>query len=122
MNNSNKMLAAVFVYLAPVILNAIVGGVSLAEWVSIGVAGVTALGVYVVKNVPQFPILKFVVALLGAGLQVLTSAVSDGVVTNQEWVAVALGVVGAVAVYVFPNGLPDTTTKYGEGADHPLTG
>lgn len=43
------------------------------------------------------------IAVLIAGLTVFGSVFEDGVVTPQEWVTVALAVLGAIGVYFFPN-------------------
>ncbi|WP_018352286.1 hypothetical protein [Longispora albida] len=51
---------------------------------------------------------KFIVAATVAGLTTLASAITDNKVTPQEWVTIALAVVGAIAVYVIPNKTSDT--------------
>lgn len=47
--------------------------------------------------------LKTVVAVLTAGLLALQLALTDGGMTTEEWVAVAIAVVGALGVYAIPN-------------------
>lgn len=51
--------------------------------------------------------LKSVVAVLVAGLTALQAAISDDRVTNNEWVIIALAVIGAVGVCAVPNTKPD---------------
>jgi hypothetical protein len=46
---------------------------------------------------------KTIVATLIAGLTVLASAISDNVITAQEWTNIALACLGALGVYVVPN-------------------
>ena len=46
---------------------------------------------------------KFFVALLFAGLVALASALSDDVVTNTEWIMVAIGVATAASVWIAAN-------------------
>ena len=50
--------------------------------------------------------LKTAVAVLVAGLTSLQAAISDDRVTNNEWVIIALAVVGAIGVYAAPNSPP----------------
>ena len=45
---------------------------------------------------------KFLIAL-GAALAILGSALSDGAVTAQEWVNIAIAFLGSLGVYQFPN-------------------
>lgn len=45
---------------------------------------------------------KFFIAL-GAALAILGSALSDGSVSSQEWVNVAIAFLGSFGVYQFPN-------------------
>jgi flavoprotein len=46
---------------------------------------------------------KFIVAAAIAALTVLASAITDGHITNGEWVQIALAGLGAVGVFVVPN-------------------
>lgn len=52
-------------------------------------------------NVPAYA--KTVVAVLGAIAVSVGAAITDGVVTPAEWVAVALAVLTALGVYAVPN-------------------
>lgn len=47
-------------------------------------------------------IVKFIVAVVGAGLIALQSALTDGI-TNSEWVGIGIAVVTALGVYALPN-------------------
>jgi len=75
-----------------------------AELTNVAIAIVTALGVYLVPNLPSGPAayLKFAVALLGAALVALSSFL-DGGVSTSEWLQVALAGLTAIGVYVVPN-------------------
>lgn len=46
---------------------------------------------------------KFAVAAGVAGLTALAAAITDDHISNAEWVAVGLAVLGAIGVYVVPN-------------------
>jgi len=46
---------------------------------------------------------KALVALAAAGVSALSAAISDGQVSGQEWVGVAVAVLAAVGVYAVPN-------------------
>ncbi len=47
--------------------------------------------------------LKSIVAVVIAALTALQAAISDSVVTQNEWVIIALAVVGAIGVFAVPN-------------------
>ena len=46
---------------------------------------------------------KLVVAALAAGAVALNAAVTDGTITNGEWVTIGLAVLGALGVWAVPN-------------------
>lgn len=46
---------------------------------------------------------KFAVAAGIAGLTAVAAAITDDHITNAEWVAIGLAVLGAIGVYVVPN-------------------
>lgn len=59
------------------------------------------------------PVAKMIVAALGAGLAVLFTALTDEVVTAQEWIGVVLGVLGVGGgTYAVPNVAPDEHYDY----------
>lgn len=49
------------------------------------------------------PYAKAIVAVLTAALTVLASAITDNVITPNEWVMIALEALGAIGVYAVPN-------------------
>ena len=53
------------------------------------------------------PYAKAVVAVLAAALYALQAALTDGGVTAQEWVGIAVAAVAAIGVYAVPNETPD---------------
>lgn len=52
------------------------------------------------------PYRKTVVAILTAGGTWATAAFADGVISTQEWVALAVAVIGVLGVYGVPNDPP----------------
>ncbi len=46
---------------------------------------------------------KGIVAVVGAGVFALQAAITDNVVTGNEWVGIGVAVLTAVGVYLFPN-------------------
>jgi hypothetical protein len=79
-------------------------GLTVTDWINGGITLVTAVGVYVVPNVPDQPWAKAVVAIFGAMLVTLAAAVTDGAVTDSEWLTVILAAFGAVGVATAANG------------------
>jgi len=81
---------------------AFTGGVTAVEWVNVAIAGVTAAAVFAAPNVPGAKYTKAVLAVLGAVLVFLTSAIIGGLSTPElmQLVVVALGALG---VYAVPN-------------------
>ena len=51
-------------------------------------------------------IAKFIVALLIPIAQVIQAAITDDVITQNEWIKIAIAVVGAVGVWAVPNRQP----------------
>lgn len=72
-----------------------------AEWVSIAIALVTALGVYVVPMSPYAKWAKTAVAVILAVLQVATTAILGGIGAD-ELLLMFITAVGAAGVYVAP--------------------
>lgn len=83
--------------------------ISPLDLVNIGVALVTAFGVYAIPNFPEGParLAKTGVALLGAAGQALVpilSAVNGWAeVTYSDYISVALAALAAVGIYALPN-------------------
>lgn len=72
------------------------------EWVQIGIAAATAIGVYLIPLAPEYRWAKTAVAVLLSVLQVLATVVLGGLDTNEVLVLVlagltALGVAAAPA-------------------------
>jgi hypothetical protein len=78
--------------------------VTVPELINVGIAIVTAVGVYFVPNLEAgvARYFKFIVALLGAALTALASFVSDGV-TAAEWLQILLSALAAIGVVIVPN-------------------
>jgi hypothetical protein len=89
-----------------------------AEWVSIAIAGITAVGVYLVPLAPQAKWSKSAVAAVLAVLQVLTTAILGGIGTD-EILLMLITAAGAIGVYVAPAtsptpaGVPDVVVTAG---------
>lgn len=85
------------------------GVVSATEFVNIAIAIVTAVGVYLIPNLPAGPgkIAKFLVAAVGAGLQALVIVLGDTLgwadVSSSDWLNVLLAALAAVGLYIVPN-------------------
>lgn len=78
------------------------GGVTPIEWVNIGIVGVTALNVFAAPNVPGAAYTKAILSATGAGLVVLTSAITGGI-SFPELVQILVAGAGAVGVFAFDN-------------------
>jgi len=72
-----------------------------AEWVSIAIATITAVGVYIVPMAPHAKWTKTAVAVVLAVLQVLTSAILGGL-SLDEILLMVITAAGAAGVYVAP--------------------
>jgi hypothetical protein len=83
--------------------------VSAVEFVNIVIAIVTAVGVYLVPNLPEGPAryLKTIVAFAGAALATLALILGEslgfGDVTSADWLTVLLAGLTVIGVYVIPN-------------------
>jgi hypothetical protein len=75
------------------------------ELVNVGIAFVTAVGVYWVPNMPHGAgrYGKAFVAVAGAALQALVPFLSEGRLTAGQWLIVMLAGLGALGVTVVPN-------------------
>jgi len=78
------------------------GGITSAEWVTVAIATVGALGVFAAPNVPGAAYTKSILAVLTAVLAFLVTAIVGGVDAN-ELVQIAILAAGALGVYAFPN-------------------
>ena len=78
------------------------GGITATEWINVAIAAVTAASVFAAPNVPGARYTKAILAVLGAVLAALVSAISDGI-SASEWLNLALIALGALGVYTFKN-------------------
>ncbi len=95
------------------------GLVDRVEWVSIVIAFVTALGVFIVPLAPQAKWGKSAVAGVLALLQVLVAAIVDGISTD-DMILMFITVVGALGIYIAPAVSEDNNAApvaVGTGAD-----
>ena len=89
--------------------------VSALEYVNIGIALVTAIGVYLIPNLPAGPatVGKTFVAAAGAALAalatVLATTLDFSAVSSSDWLSVLLAAGAAIGVYIIPNEKPTTT-------------
>lgn len=81
-------------------------GISGSELANIAVLAVTAASVWFVRNTPDQPWAKTAIAVLGAGVAVLTSAWSDQHIDAVEIQQIVLAVLGAVGVATVANNPP----------------
>lgn len=81
------------------------GAVDTVELAHVGLALITALGVYWVPNAPEGlrHYAKAVVAIAGTALQALVPFLIEGSVTPAQWLMVLLAGLGAIAVGIVPN-------------------
>lgn len=75
--------------------------ISSVEWVSVAIAGITALGVYVVPLAPGAKWAKTAVAVVLAVLQVLTTVILGGLGTD-EILLLLITAAGAAGIWIAP--------------------
>jgi hypothetical protein len=99
------------------------GHISATEWVSVAIAGVTALGVYVVPLAPGAKWAKTAVAVVLAVLQIMTTAILGGLGTD-ELLLMLITAAGAAGIWIAPAitvvGAPEggrSVVAVGAGAD-----
>jgi hypothetical protein len=98
-----KAIAAVITAAVVVAYQALSGDqhIDATEWVSIAVAAVTAVGVWLVPLAPAAKWSKTAVAAVLAVLQVLTTAILGGIGAD-ELLLMAITAAGALGIYVAP--------------------
>lgn len=89
--------------------------ISSVEWVSISIAFVTAVGVYVVPMAPYAKWAKTAVAVVLSVLQIMVTAILGGLGTD-ELLLMLITAVGAAGIYVAP-----AVTENPDGADVVVT-
>lgn len=109
-----KAFVAILTAVLAVLVTALTDNVvTLVEVIGISVAGVTAVGVYLVPNLDAGPgrHLKLIVAVIGTGLQAAGPLVlNDGAFPPSAWLLVLLAALGAVSVGITPNAPPVVST------------
>lgn len=78
-------------------------GVNGGQILNLIAVGLTALVVYGKANTPDQPHAKAVVAILGAGVVVFASAVTDGRIDSTEIVQIVLALLGSLQVATVAN-------------------
>lgn len=75
---------------------------------TVGIAGLTAVGVYIIPNLSSGPAFyaKAIVAFAGTGLQALVPFLATGTVTTTQWLMVMVAALGAIGVGIVPNATP----------------
>jgi hypothetical protein len=116
-----KAIVAVIVAAIVVAYQALGGDhhISSVEWVSVAIAGVTALGVYVIPLAPSAKWGKTAVAAVLAVLQVLTTAILGGVGAD-EILLMVITAAGALGIWVAPaisTTRSGATVAVGSGSD-----
>ena len=118
MNKYWKLIAQVLVTVLLALYAAMTDGVTTVEALTIAVALVQSVIVYVVPNVPQFPRAKEIANAILAALQFLVVAVADGL-SGQDLVYMLIVAAGAVGVFGLKNSgdmLDQLTTPRGAHA------
>jgi hypothetical protein len=103
MHNAGKAIFA-FLYAVAAIAVPLFGGggkPGAEGWVQIGIAVVTAASVYIAPLIPEAPWTKTIVGVLLAALQVLTTAVINGV-DSADMLVIAFAIAGALGIVVAP--------------------
>ncbi len=103
MSNAGKSIVAFLYALAVTIIPFVDGGrrPSPAEWVSIVIAAVTAVSVYLTPLIPQAPWAKTAVGAVLAGAQILVTVI-DGGVTGSDALLIVVAVAAAVGIQLAP--------------------
>ena len=101
-----KALVAILTAAHAVLVTALDDSIITAvEGAHIGLAVLTAIGVYLVPNLPTGVgrYAKALVAVAGAGLQAAVPLLTDGDIAASGWLVIALAVLGAMSVGIVPN-------------------
>jgi hypothetical protein len=97
-----KMLGAVVATVLAALVASWTDGVTSQEWVNVAIAGTTAAAVFTAPNVPGSRYTKAVLAVLGAVLAFLVTAIAGGV-DSAELLQIGVLVLGALGVTAVPN-------------------
>jgi hypothetical protein len=104
-----KAIVAILAAVVALLVSALTDDVvTLVEVLGIFTAGVTAIGVYLVPNLPSGVgrFAKAAVAVVGTGIQAAIPLATEGAITNSGWLLILLAVLGAVSVGIVPNQVP----------------
>lgn len=111
-----KAFVAILTAVLAVLVTALTDNtVTLVEGLGIGVAGLTAVSVYLVPNLDAGAgkYAKVIVAVVGTAAQAAVPLVVDGAFPPSAWLLVALAALGALSVGITPNALPNASfTEY----------
>jgi hypothetical protein len=77
------------------------GRIEATEWVSVAIAGATAVGVYVIPLAPSARWSKSALAAVLAVLQILTTAILGGIGAD-EILLMLITAAGALGIYIAP--------------------
>jgi hypothetical protein len=77
------------------------GRIEAPEWVSVAIAGATAVGVYVIPLAPSALWAKSALAAVLAVLQILTTAILGGIGAD-EILLMVITAAGALGIYIAP--------------------
>lgn len=117
--------AKAYAALAAAILGAIVpalyvGHLGFSGWVNVVILACGAIHVFNASNdLPGWEYAKLVAAVVSGAAVAVSSALSDGDVTRIEWIQVAIGALGAFAVYRLPNAHPRGRHEAPDFDDYP---
>lgn len=100
---AKTLVAALMAVLAAILPGLTDGPMGLPEWLNVVVLAAGALQVYNAGNVPGWRFAKLIAAAISAGVVILISAISDGVVSPAETIQITLAVAQAVGVWGVPN-------------------
>jgi hypothetical protein len=98
----SKGIAQVLATLAVSVAAFMTDGITLAEWLQVGAAGIAAVGVVWKAQTDRNPYAKAIVAASGALLSAVIAAVSDQSISGAEWLNIAIATLGAVGVLAVP--------------------
>lgn len=112
-------IAKFIVMLATAVVSAVAaavtdGKITPVEWVNVAIAGVTAISVYLVPNLPAgsgiATYTKAAVVVLMAVLTALTDAIVGGLQTS-EMLQIVIVALGAIGTYFWPNSPAPATAR-----------
>jgi hypothetical protein len=118
MSRYGKALAAVVFAFLTALYSGLSGDdiLEASEWVNIGIAAATAVGVYLVPLDPKFRWGKTAVGVILSVLQVMYTVVIGGLDSN-EWIMLALAALTALGVGVAPARSDNGVSARGVAAD-----